>query len=203
MKKFVILASLLSVIACKKDEEKSDEPGIMDAVENVQNLNNAAEGLKDFEKRIEELKKMKPVSNDVYKTVLTEEIDGLKRVSYNAGNTTMVGMSSAEATYGDTTDKNVKLTILDGAGESGSAIISLMVMGLSVDTESIEGTNTKKSEEIDGVKYLTENDTNPENLRSSITFIHDERFQVSLEGNKIGLDELKSILKKIDLSKLN
>jgi hypothetical protein len=203
MKKFVILASLLSVIACKKDQEKNDEPGIMDAVENVQNLNNAAEGLKDFEKRIEELKKMKPVSNDVYKTVLTEEIDGLKRISYNAGNTTMVGMSSAEATYGDNAGKNIKLTILDGAGESGSAIISIMVMGLSVDTESIEGTTTKKSEEIDGVKYLTENDTNTENPRSSITFIHDERFQVSLEGNKIGLDELKSILKKIDLSKLN
>ena len=203
MKKIVILASLLSVIACKKNEEKNDEPGIMDAVESVQNLNDAAEGLKDYEKRIEELKTMKPVSSEVYKTVLTEEIDGLKRTSYNAGNTAMVGMSSAEATYGDAADKNIKLTILDGAGESGSAIISIMVMGLSVDTESIEGTKTKKSEEINGVKYLTENDTNPENLRSSITFIHNERFQVSLEGNKIGLDELKSILKKIDLSKLN
>ena len=203
MKKFVILASLISVIACKKNEEKDNEPGIMDAVESVQNLNNAAEGLKDYEKRIEELKKMKPVSNEIYKSVLTEEIDGLKRTSYNAGNTSMVGISSSEATYGDTADKNIRLSILDGAGESGSAIISLMVMGLSVDTESIEGTKTKKSEEIDGVKYLTENDTNPEYLRSSITFIHNERFQVSLEGTKISLDELKAFLKKIDLSKLN
>ncbi|MCL9804712.1 hypothetical protein NAT51_04210 [Flavobacterium amniphilum] len=203
MKKFVILASLISVVACKKNEETKDEPGIMDAVENVQNLNNAAEGLKDFEKRVEELKKMTPVSSEIYKSVLTEEIGGLKRTNYSAGSTSMMGVSSAEATYGDTANKNIKLVILDGAGESGSAIISLLVMGLSVDTESIDGTNTKKSEEIDGVKYLTENDTNPDNPRSSITFIHDERFQVTLSGEKISLDELKTFLKKLDLSKLN
>lgn len=203
MKKIVILASLISVAACKSNEEKNDEPGIMDAVENVQNLNNAADGLKDYEKRIEELKKLTPVSSELFKSVLTEEINGLKRTSYNAGGTAMMGISSADATYVNTADKHIEVKIVDGAGESGSAIISIIMLGLSIDQESIEGTKTKKSEEIDGVKYLNENDTNPENPRSSITFIHNDRYQVVVEGSKIGLDELKSFLQKIDLSKLD
>lgn len=202
MKKQIVFLALLSLLSCKKNEEKNDEPGIMDAVEGIQNLEKAGDAMKDFEKKAEELKKMKPISNEIFKQVLTEELGGLKRLRYTAGDATAMGLSSGEAIYGDDNATTIKLSIFDGAGESGSAIIAMSNLSLSMDSESIQGTTTKKTEEINGIKCLTENDTNTESNRSKITYIYKERFQIDLEGNKINLDDLKSFMSKIDFSKL-
>lgn len=201
MKKIIVLVSLLAIIACKKEEEKS-EPGIMDAIEGVQSLNKAADAMKDYEKKIEELKKLEPISNEVYKQTLTETLGDLKRTSFNAGNTSAMGLSSGEAAYSDESGKTVKVSIFDGAGEMGSAVVQMTYLTLSMESESIQDTTTKKTETIDGIKCMTEDNTNPNNINSSITFIHNDRFNVTLEGSQMGLDELKPYIQKIDLSKL-
>jgi len=203
MKKLIVALTLLSIIACKDNEVKKEEPSLLEAVQNVNKLNKAADSMKEYEKQTEKLKKTKPVSNEVFKQVLTEELGSLKRSSFNAGNASMVGLSSSDATYGDSNDKNVKISIFDGAGESGSALIAMTHMSISMDTESIEGTKTKKTEVINGVRSVTENDTNPDsNKSSSITFIYKDRYQVSLEGNKMPLEELKTYIQKLNFSKL-
>lgn len=203
MKKVILLVALISIFACKKEADKTDEPGIMDAVDGIQNLNKATDAIKDYEKKIEELKNLKPIASEVFKEVLPENIGDLKRSSYTAGATAMIGLMSGEAMYGDASGKTFKVTIFDGAGESGSAMLAMQHMALSMDTESIEGTNTKKNQEIDGERCLTENDTNPAGKRSNITFIHNDRFHVTFEGNLMDLDELKTFMTKLDLSKLN
>lgn len=202
MKKLILFVAFVVLVACKNNDEKA-EPGIMDAVEGIQNLNIASDAIKDYEKKIEELKNLKPIASEVFKEVLPESIGDLKRSSYTAGATAMIGLMSGEAVYDDTSGKTFKVTIFDGAGESGSAMLAMQHMALSMDTESIEGTNTKKNQEINGNKCLTENDTNPAGKRSNITYIHKDRFQVVLEGNQMGLDELKTYMSKLDLSKLN
>jgi hypothetical protein len=183
MKKIIVLISLLSIIACKKEEANS-EPGIMDAIEGVQNLNKATDAM------------------EVYKQTLNESLGDLKRTSFSAGNTAAMGLSSGEAAYSDESGKTVKVSIFDGAGEMGSAVVQMTYLTLSMESESIQNTTTKKTETVDGIKCLTEDDTNPNNKHSSITFIHKDRFNVTLEGSQMGLDELKSYMKKIDLSKL-
>lgn len=202
MKKIIVLLVSISILACKKDENKDAEPGLMDAVESVNQMSKAADELKDFEKRSEELKKIKPISNDVFKEVLPETLDGLKRSSYTAGAASMVGLSSAEAGYGESGSKLVKISIYDGAGESGSAMITMANMTLAMDTESINQTVTKKNEEINGTRCMTENDTNTNYKRSSITYIYDNRFQITLDGQQMELEELKTYMDKLDLSKL-
>ncbi|WP_130735429.1 hypothetical protein [Flavobacterium sp. J27] len=204
MKKTIVLLAMLAIVACKNNEEKNEEPGIMDAVEGINNMSKAGDALEDFEKQVEELKKLTPVSNDVLKEVLTEELGGLKRTNFNAGNASMMGLTSAEAKYTDEeTGKEVEVSIMDGAGETGSSVISLTVMALAMNVESINNTETKKTETINGIKCLTEEDEDPDHVRSSITFIYKERYQVALKGTNITLDELKSYLKKVDLSKLD
>ncbi len=203
MKKTIVLLSMLAMIACKKTEEKKDEPGVMDAVEGFNNISKAGDALKENEKQLEALKTMTPVSNDVLKEVLAEQVGGLKRNRFNAGDASMMGLTTADAKYGDeVTGKEIEVSIMDGAGETGSSIISLTIMALSMNVETINDTETKKTETIQGFKCLTEEDENPDNISSSITFIYKERFQVALKGDKITLDELKSFLKKLDLSKL-
>ena len=203
MKKTIVLLSMLAMIACKKTEEKTEEPGVMDAVEGFNNISKAGDALKENEKQLEALKTMTPVTNEVLKEVLTEELGGLKRTRFNAGDASMMGLTTADAKYGDeVTGKEIEVSIMDGAGETGSSIISLTIMALSMNVETINDTETKKTETIQGFECLTEEDENPDNISSSITFIYKERFQVALKGDKITLDELKSFLKKLDLSKL-
>lgn len=204
MKKVIIALSLLAVFACKNKEEQNEEPGIMDAVEGVRSMNKGADALKEYEKTTEALKKLEPIKSDVYKTVLVENLGDLARTKYSAGNNAAAaGLSTAEATYSNTEGKTVKVTIFDGAGEMGSAMITMLHMTISMGMESIEGTKTKQTEEINGNMCTTENDTNPDSYNSSaINFIYNDRFQVSLEGNKIQLDELKTYLKQLDLSNL-
>ena len=203
MKITIVLLSMLAMIACKKTEEKTEEPGVMDAVEGFNNISKAGDALKENEKQLEALKTMTPVTNEVLKEVLTEELGGLKRTRFNAGDASMMGLTTADAKYGDeVTGKEIEVSIMDGAGETGSSIISLTIMALSMNVETINDTETKKTETIQGFKCLTEEDENPDNISSSITFIYKERFQVALKGDKITLDELKSFLKKLDLSKL-
>lgn len=203
MKKTIVLLSMLAMIACKKTEEKKEEPGVMDAVEGFNNISKAGDALKENEKQLEALKTMTPVSNDVLKEVLAEQVGRLKRNRFNAGDASMMGLTTADAKYGDeVTGKEIEVSIMDGAGETGSSIISLTIMALSMNVETINDTETKKTETIHGFKCLTEEDENPDNISSSITFIYKERFQVALKGERITLDELKSFLKELDLSKL-
>lgn len=174
----------------------------MDAVKSIDNLKDMGDAAKDFEKRTEELKKMKPVSNEILKSVLKEEIGGLKRYDFNAGNASMMNLSTAEANYGDNNAKNVKVSIVDGAGETGSAMLALIHMSLSTSSESIQNTKTEKTEEFEGYKCMTTNDTDPNNPNASILFIYEDRFQVSISGNKMNLDEVKEFMKSLDLSEL-
>lgn len=205
MKKLIIALLLFSVVACKnKEVEKDSEPGLMESVQKVNKLNKAADSLKEYEKQTEKLKAMKPVSNEVFKEILIEEIGGLKRSNYNAGTASMVGLSSAEAKYDGPNNENVKISILDGAGESGSALIALTHMTIAMDMESIEGTKTKKTEVFEGIRYLTENDSNPDSpISATMTYIFNNRFQISLEATEMSLKDLKVFAKNLDLAKLH
>ncbi|MCG9791355.1 hypothetical protein [Flavobacterium algicola] len=204
MRKIIVALSLLAVIACKNKEENNSEPSIMEAADGVKNLNKAADALKDYEKKTEELKKLSPVSNAVFKQVLTDRLDDLPRTSYNAGAASSMGMSTAEANYGEVNTKAVKVTLLDGAGETGSAMLAIIHMTLAMDMESIEGTKTEQTEEFNEYRSLTQNNTDPNSYTNSkITFIYKERFQITFEGFKMQLDELKSYAKRLDLSQLD
>ena len=201
MKKLIVLSSLVLLLACKKETENT-EPSILDAVEGMSKIKDMGDAVKDFEKRTEELKKMKPVTSEVFKSVLQEEVNGLKRYGFSSGATSMVGTASGTAEYGDANAKNIEVVIMDGAGESGSAILAVMQMSLSISVENIQNTKTEKSEEIQGYKCITTNDTDENNLYASIMFIHDERFHITLTGTKMNLDEVKSFMKSLDLSQL-
>ncbi len=200
MKKVLLLAALISIFACKKEADKTDEPGIMDAVEGINNLSKAGDAIKNNEKKIEALKKLQPISKEIIKEVLVEQLGDLKRSSFTGGGL-VEGLAMGIASYGEN-EKTVSLTIMDGAGEAGSGMISGTYMILAMDTETIDKTSTQKTEEIDGVKCLTNFDSNPEQLHSLITFIHKDRYLITVEGNKMQLDELKKYLKQLDLSKL-
>jgi hypothetical protein len=147
------------------------------------------------------LKKLTPLTNEELKLAAPETLNGLKRKSYTAGVFAGSGMSSIEAEYGDDT-KDVKINIMDGAGESGSALVSLMAMTLNMDTESESNGTITKTANINGIRAITEDTKSDQSVRSSIKYIYKDRYSISLDGTGYTLQELEQFMKNINASTL-
>ena len=200
-------AGLLFSCGNSPKEEKGEEKGalekISESVGAVKNLNKMADYAKDLESRIEELKALSPVSNDVLKAVLPETLQGLKRTSLNVGDMSALNMASAKGQYKtEDSTKSVDIDIMDGAGEGAGGIVSLVFLGLSADRENITEEGYEKTTKIDGQRALVKEHTYGETKESEIQTVHDERFVVTLKGNGYSLEELMDVFKNLDLSQL-
>src|SRR5690606_2752337 len=95
---------------------------IRETKETVSNTTNAVKEMSNMQGDIEELQGITPLTNEELKAWLPDEIKGMKRISYKAGQAGMMGIASIEATYANE-DKSKKFTInvIDGAGQMGAA----------------------------------------------------------------------------------
>jgi len=193
------VAFLMLSCGNSKKEEKSSETG--GVIENVSNLSKMASSANKIEETTNKLKKLTPLSNDELKAAVPETLNGLKRKSFTAGGLAVSGMSTIDAEYGDDT-KYVKVGIMDGAGEAGSAIISLMAMTLSMDTESESNGTKTKTTEVNGIRSVTEDTKSESSVSSSIKFIYKDRYSISLDGVGYSLQELEAFAKELNLSTL-
>lgn len=182
-----------------KKEEKTTETGSI--IDNVGNLKKIASSADKIEETTNRLKKLTPLTNDELKAVIPETLDGLKRKSFSAGGLAVTGLSSIDAEYGDD-NKYVKVGIMDGAGESGSAMVSLMALSLSMETESESNGTKSKTTEINGIRSMTEDTKSESSVSSSIKFIYKDRYSINLDGIGYSLEELKTFAKQLNLSAL-
>lgn len=106
---------------------------------------------KDIEQRMNVLKALTPVSNEVLKAVLPETLVDMKRKSLRVGEMSAMGVASASAEYENADDtKSLDINIIDGAGESGSGMASLMFFGFTTEREEITENGFEKTTEING-----------------------------------------------------
>ena len=204
MKKLMMSVLALSLISCSKTETKTEEKsgGLSEIISTAKNYNNLSKSADDVSKNIETLKQLKPLSNEELKQVLPETLMGMKRVELSVGDAAMMNLVSAEAKYKDENNKRIELQIMDGAGETGSAMVSILMMGLNVDKEKITETGFEKSAEINGMKAIVSEDKNGENIDSKIQMIAKKRYLLTLTGNGVSYEELKSALGEINMSEL-
>lgn len=203
MKKLLITSSILVLIACSKKEKQDEESGgLSNLVTNAKNYSKISSSMNDVSKNIETLKKMTPLSNDELKAVLPEQLLGLKRSEFSVGDASMMNLVSAEAKYKDENNKRIDLQIMDGAGETGSGMVSIMMMGLNVTKEKVTETGFEKSEVINSMKAIVSENKSGENIDSEIQLIAKDRYLLTLKGDGITLDELKKALAEFDISQL-
>jgi hypothetical protein len=205
LNKTMLAVAILFMLSCsnspKKEAEEQSGTSISKAVEGVGNLSKLSKSAEKMEALTAKLKNLTPVSKDELKAVVPENIGDFKRKSYSAGNS-VADINSVQAEYSKGDEKRISINILDGAGESGSAIVALMAMGLSVDSESEENGTVTKNIEVDGVRYSTEDTKTESRVGSSIKFLHNDRYDVTLTGEGYNLSELQAFLKSLDLSSL-
>lgn len=189
------------------DQQDTDDKGVVEQMTEsasaLKNLSKLEEYGKELESRMNELKALKPVSNDVLKSVLPETIQELKRSSLNVGEMSALGFANAKAEYkNEDGSKIVNIDIMDGAGEGAASIVSLVFLGLNAEKEEITDTGFEKTMDIEGTRALVKEESDQGVKDSEIQWVHDKRFVIKLEGEGYSLDELTALFKSLDLSSL-
>jgi hypothetical protein len=191
----------LTIMSCKSNAKKSDDNPIKSdktsVFEKVENINKMAEMAETSTARMEELKKMPPVSNDALKLFFKEEVNGIKRNSFSVQNT--IGYTMGQATYKKNDSVEYKIAINDCAGEMGASFYSLMIMTkLKIETEDENG--YEKTIDFMGTKALKSYKNY--NDQYSLSFISAERFWIQIDGTHTNFENLQAFVDDIELTKL-
>lgn len=215
MIKVILTAAVLSVVLtygcgggnAEKNQDGTAEKSVIgqmtESAGALKELSKLEQYGKDIEQRMNVLKALTPVSNEVLKAVLPENLVDMKRKSLRVGEMSAMGVASASAEYENADDtKSLDINIIDGAGESGSGMASLMFLGFTTEREEITENGFEKTTEINGKRALVKEETYNGEVDSEIKWIHDERFIIELKADGYTLDELTQLFKNLDLSAL-
>ena len=199
----ILSVSLLVMASCSKEKESEKEStSIGDVFNGVKTMNTLSNSMEDIQKNTERLQKLTPMSNDELKAVLPETLLGLPRVSFSVGDNSMMKISSADAEYKDENNKNIKLKVLDGAGETGSAMISILMMGLTSNSEKTTQDGFEKMGDFNGTKAQIKETKRESAVDSEINYILKDRYMITIEGDGYTTEELKKVMDLINGSSL-
>ena len=170
---------------------------IKETKEQVSNTKNAVKEANKMQKDIEKLQSETPLTNDEMKEWLPDEIMGMKRTGYKAGQTAFVQIAQVEATY-QNEDKSKKLVVqvIDGAGEMGAAATAGFRIVFSQDFEEEDEYKMRRTAKRDGIKVIEEHRKN--NNTSEIQFMQDERFYFKAKGTNMDLDDVWDAVQEMD-----
>ncbi len=194
-KLFVIIgAAAILLAACKSPEKKAEEQAAKNLVEGLTEM---AKSANKVESKVEDLKKLTPISNEALKSFLPEELAGMRRSNFNVTNA--MGFAAGEAEYKQDDTSQVRVTVHDCAGEAGSAFYSMQYfLRLNMEQENDNG-YTKAVDFMDSRAVETyDKSANEYNL----VFLAADRFLVSVEGENVELGKVKETAKSLDYDKL-
>lgn len=199
MKKVVHAILVLALFVACKDNPVSEK--IKETRQNVSNTKEAFKEINEMQEDIEKLKKLTPLTNEEFKDWLPDEIKGMKRTAYKAGQGSYMNLAMVEATYtAEDKSRKFKIQVIDGAGEMGSAATATMRILFSQDFEEETEYKTKRTVKRKGTKAVEE--YHKSNNRSTIQFMEDDRFYFNVTGTNMDMDETWDAIEDLDAEKL-
>jgi hypothetical protein len=200
--KLVILVLLaFSFIFFGCGEKKSDSPQ-NETSNGKSDIENFANKMKEVSEGFTEGKKVNPVDFRELKALLPESIANLKRTNIEGEKVAAMGMniSNANADYSDDqNNQSIDLKITDMgniAGLSGLAAYGWYMVDIDKETEAgYEKTTTYK-----GNKAFERYDN--QGQYGELNILVAKRFMVEANGNNVSMDQLKTAIDLINISKL-
>jgi hypothetical protein len=199
MKKILLSLAVFGVLAaCDNPVSKK----IKETKQNVSNTQKAVKEMQNMQEDMEELKQVEPLTNEELKEWLPDEINGMKRTGYKAGQTAYFQIAQVEATYqNEDKSKKLKVQVIDGAGEMGAAATAGFRIVFSQDFEEEDEYKTRRTVKRNGTKAIEEYRKN--NNSSEIQFMQNDRFYIKVNGTNMDLDETWDAIKKLDTEDLS
>ena len=198
MKKLLTLSLVLATLfACENPVSKK----IKEAKDGVSNTVKATKEINKMGDDIKELQSVEPLTNEEMKEWLPDEINGMKRTGYKAGQTAYIKIASIEGTYSnEDKSKTFKVNVLDGAGEMGASATAGIRMMLSMDMEEEDENKTKRTVKKGDIKAIEEYRKN--NNRTNIQLMYGKRFYIQANGSNMDVDETWDAIDDLDLDDL-
>ncbi|MCT8339104.1 putative periplasmic lipoprotein [Luteirhabdus pelagi] len=199
MKKAMLFAAgILLLIGCK-DNPVSEK--IKETKQNVSNTSNVVKEMNKMGDDIKELQEMEPLTNEELKDWLPDEVDGMKRTSFRAGQVSYLKMGSIEAKYAtEDKTKQFEISVMDGAGQMGASATAGIRMMLSQDFEEEDEYKTRRTVKHDGQKAIEEYRKGDNN--SEIQYLHDNRFFIRAKGTNMDIEETWDAIEEMDVDDL-
>lgn len=200
MKKYVLVLFVFSTFISCKDNPISKK--IKETKDVVSNSSNAVQEMTKMQDDIKELQQTTPLTNEELKSWLPDEVEGMKRISYKAGQAGMMNISSIEALYAnEDKSKKFSISIIDGAGQVGAAATAGMRMVLSQDFEEEDENGSRRTVTKNGKKAIEEYRSG--NNKSKIQLMEGNRFYLEANGTNMDLDETWDAIEELDIEKLS
>lgn len=198
MKKTLTILSFLAICAsCENPVSKK----IKETKQQVSNTTEAFKELNELQGDMEELQKVTPLTNDELKAWLPDEVNGMKRIGYKAGQGSYMQIAMIEATYAnEDKSKKFKIEIMDGAGQMGAAATAGVRILFSQDFEEEDEYKSRRTVKKDGVKAIEEYRKN--NNSSEVQLFHGDRFFINAKGTNMDVNETWYAIGDLDMDKL-
>ena len=157
-------------------------------------VSKAEDAANEMNAKIEELKKLPPLTVEQIKTMLPDVLLGMKRSNFNA--TTAMGFATGDATYTKDDTTNIHLTVWDCAGEAGSSFYALNYWTkMSMESQNDDGYT--KTVDFMGGKAVE--DYKKYNEAYTLTFTSNDRLMVTIAGMNVPLSTLQDAAKSLNL----
>lgn len=191
-----LLIVCTAIAACNSRKDKitiKDEKGNKATID-VSSINEAAKKMEENASKAEELKKLAPLSIDQVKALIPNELLGMQRSSFSANSA--MGVSVGKGTYKGDGDKELNIEIIDCAGEMGASWYTMRYFSLW-NFQQEDDNGYQKTIDFNGgkaiEKYTKSND------RYELTYFGNDRFIVNVDGEKIGIDDIKKVAGNLSL----
>lgn len=194
---FLLLAAFL--VACKNKQkfthtEKNEDGTTTTTSVDMAGLTSNAE---DMTEKMEKLKKLTPLTLDQLKALLPEQLDGIKRSSFNANSN--MGFSVAEAEYRKDDQTNLQIVLYDCAGEAGAGIYGLAYLTkMNMQSESDDG--YVKTVDFNGAKAVETFEKN--NNETALTYTVNDRLMVVITGKNMDNKVIRQVAQNLNLKTL-
>ncbi len=199
MKQLLLIIAVVGLLfAC--DNPVSNK--IKETKENVSNTRNAVKEMENMQEDMEDLQQMEPLTNEELKAWLPEEINGMKRTGYKAGQTAYMQIAQVEGTYqNEDKTKRLRIQVIDGAGQMGAAATAGFRLVFSQDFEEEDEYKIRRTVRKNGMKAIEEYKKN--NNNSEVQFMQNDRFYIQVNGTNMDLDETWEAIEEMDASDLS
>jgi predicted small lipoprotein YifL len=202
----ILLISALFVLAgCGKggdNQPNEDQKNNSEEKTGIKSLDDFVDNMKEVQKGFEEGKKYEVVDFRDLKALLPESIGDMSRSNAEGEKSGAMGftVSKAEADYNNEDySKNIGIEITDFTGAAGFSGLAAWGWAMAeVDKETETG--YEKTIKYKGHKAFEKYDN--QGHYGSIEVLVSGRFIVSVNGNNVLMDEIKSALDQIDIGKL-
>jgi major membrane immunogen (membrane-anchored lipoprotein) len=205
----ILLSALILLWGCGKsgenepaDENKTETSEDSGEKTGIKGLDDFVDNMKEMEKNMKEGKAVEVVDFRELKALLPEEVEGMKRTKAEGEKNSAMGfnVSQAEGDYQTEDGSNsLDIQIVDMGNMSGLA--GLATWGWTIaEIDKETETGYERTTKYQGHKAFEKYDNQYQN--GNIDVLVEGRFMVSVNGNNVPMETIKSALDDIDLGKL-